>query len=388
MTSQGAVAVVGTGETAFTRRSDRSVRELTVEAMTRALADAGLAIGDIDAIIPLGGDVAADDLISNMGANRVVVDAHPPMGGNSGVAALGLAQAVMTSGRADTVAIVFARNGSSARRVDRRVGSLSGQHLRTYLERPHGWITPAQWYSVIAKRHEIEFGSSKAAMAEIAVTARKHAQLNPNAMLRRRTLSYDEYYAAPMITDPYQRYDCCLETDGAVALILAVADRARRLREGRPVRLLSVAAARPASPDDLTNREDWFDIGLTVAAPLAYAAAGVGPQDVDVAMVYDCFTFEVLHQLEEAGFCERGGSREFVLSGATRLGGTLPVNTHGGLLAEGHLGGLSHVTEAVRQLRGEADRRQVVGARIAAVTGWGDLGDGSLALLGSVGHRA
>ncbi|MGH3758738.1 thiolase family protein [Actinophytocola sp.] len=387
MTSPGTVMVVGTGETEFTRRSNRSVRELTVDAMSRALADAGLTIGDIDAVIPLGGDVSADDLVSNMGASRCVVDAHPPMGGNSGVAALALAEAIMISGRADTVAIVFARNGSSARRVDSRVGSLPGQHLRTYLERPHGWITPAQWYSVIAKRHEIEFGSSKAAMAEVAVTARRHAQLNPNAMMHRRTLTHDEYYAAPMITDPYQRYDCCLETDGAVALILAIADRAERLPESRPVRLLSAAAARPESPDDLTNREDWFDIGLTLAAPLAYAAAGLGPEDVDVAMVYDCFTFEVLHQLEEAGFCERGGSAELVLSGATRLGGRLPVNTHGGLLAEGHLGGVSHVTEAVRQLRGEAGRRQVDGARIAAVTGWGDWGDGSLALLGSVGHH-
>ena len=143
----------------------------------------------------------------------------------------------------------------------------------------------------------------------------------------------------------------------------------------------AVKSSRPQSPDDLTNRVDWFDIGLRSAAVACYEAASLGPQDVDVAMIYDCFTFEVLHQLEEAGFCRRGESDSFIQSGAIALGGRLPVNPHGGLLSEGHLLGLSHVVEAVRQLRGEAGTRQVANARLSAVTGWGDWGDGSMALL-------
>jgi acetyl-CoA acetyltransferase len=209
---------------------------------------------------------------------------------------------------------------------------------------------------------------------------RRHAQLNPSAQMHGRPLAEAEYYAAPVISDPYQRWDCCLETDGAVALIVKAADQ----RNGkRDVAVLAVESSRPASPEDLTNRADWFDIGLSRAAPAAYESASLGPEDVDLAMVYDCFTFEVLHQLEEAGFCARGESGAFVLAGSIAIGNRLPVNTHGGLLAEGHLGGVGHLLEAVQQLRGEAVGRQVLGARICAVTGWGDWGDGSLALLGS-----
>jgi acetyl-CoA acetyltransferase len=197
-------------------------------------------------------------------------------------------------------------------------------------------------------------------------------------MMYGRPLSLEAYEAAPMIADPYQLYDCCLETDGAAAIVVSAAGRNSGRRS---VGVASVATARPESPDDLTNRQDWFEIGLTDAAPRAYAAAGIQPEDVDVAMVYDCFTFEALHQLEEAGFCQRGEAGPMALAGAFRLDGRLPVNPHGGLLSEGHLLGLNHVIEAVRQVRGESGIRQVDGARIAAVTGWGDLGDGGLALL-------
>jgi acetyl-CoA acetyltransferase len=201
-------------------------------------------------------------------------------------------------------------------------------------------------------------------------------------MLRDRPLTLEAYLASPMIADPYQRDDCCLETDGAVAMLMVASDR-ERMTDREPVRVLAVASSRPQSPDDLTNRIDWYRIGLSAAAPAAFDKSGAGPGDMDAAMIYDCFTFEVIHQLEEAGFCGRGDGGEFVASGATALGGKLPVNTHGGLLAEGHLGGLNHVVEAVRQLRGEAGSRQVRGARRIAVSGWGDWGDGSLAVLGS-----
>ena len=259
--------------------------------------------------------------------------------------------------------------------------------MRTYLEAPQGWLTPAQWYAMIARRHMAEFGTTKAAMAAVALAMRRHAQLNSAAMMCGRALSHGQYHEAPMISDPYQLYDCCLETDGAVALLVADLGSLSAQSKRRAVPLVSVASSRPASPEDLTNRQNWFDIGLSRAAPVAYDRASLGPGDVDTAMIYDCFTFEVLHQLEEAQFCLRGESDSFVLSGNISLGGALPVNTHGGLLSEGHLGGMSHVLEAVRQVRWEAGDRQVDGARVAAVTGWGDWGDGALALLGR-GDRA
>jgi acetyl-CoA acetyltransferase len=353
-----------------------------MRAAGAALANAGVDASEVDAVVPVGGSIFTDDLIEDLRLRDAVFDASPAPGGNSGVCALGIAETIVRAGRGRVVLIVFSRNGSSASPIGARVASLPGQAFRTYIERPQGWVLPVQWYAMIARRHMIEFGTSKRALAAVALTAGAYAQKNPGAQMHGKPLTEEDYDSAAMISDPYQRWDCCLETDGAVALVVSAADvRAER----GDIAVLAVESSRPTDPEDLTNRRDWFEIGLSKAAPAAYARAGLGPEDVDTAMIYDCFTFEVLHQLEEAGFCGRGASGDFVLSGAIAPGGGLPVNTHGGLLAEGHLGGVSHLVEGVRQLRGEAGDRQVPGARVCAVTGWGDWGDGSLALLGRDG---
>ena len=372
----GIAAFAGVGFTRFTRRSGRSVQDLALESADAALADANLAAGQVDLFIPVGGALFAEDMIAGLGLSRTLRDAWPAPGGNAALNAVVLAAALLAGDYGRVALVTFARNGSSHERIAGRVAALPGRQFRESLERPQGWGVPAEWYAMICRRHMDVYGTSERHLASVALAARENAQLNPRAMLSGRTLTLDDYLASPLIADPYRLYDCCLETDGAVSLILT-----RKPRHRRDVTLVAAESARPESPDDLTNREDWFDIGLTVAAPLAFAAAGLGPRDIDAAMIYDCFTFEVIHQLEEAGFCPRGDGGPFVSSGAIRLGGTLPVNPHGGLLAEGHLGGLAHVAEAVVQLRGEAGARQVPGARTIAVTGWGDWGDGSLAIL-------
>jgi acetyl-CoA acetyltransferase len=290
----------------------------------------------------------------------------------------------VATGVATNVLIPAGWLGYSGRRTREMVASdvsaLPGRGIARDYYLPHGLTAPPQWYALMARRHMHEFGTTSAQLGAIAVAMRKHAQLNPAAVMRGKPLTLADHQQSPVIADPYRLFDCCLETDGAAAVVVTSAERARD-RPQRPVFVMGVAAGQPHPADEITNRRDMLVTGLTLAAPRAFAMAGIGPADVDFAEVYDCFTFEVLQQLEEAGFCARGEGGPFVEGGRIELGGALPVNTHGGLLSEAHVLGVSHVVEAVRQLRGSCGERQVAGAEIGVVTGWGDFGDGSIAIL-------
>ncbi|WP_280460730.1 thiolase C-terminal domain-containing protein [Nocardia carnea] len=375
-----APVITGIGETEYSRDSGRSTTRLCIEAVLAAAADAGIAPQQIDGIVPFPGGPSAEDLISTLGLPDVTFTAVPHLGGASTVAGIHLATRAVASGAARTVVVFVARNGKSGTRIDQRVRTLAGQQFRTELEMVHGFGTPAQWYSMICRRHMHEFGTSRAALAEVALTMRANAQRHPGAQMYGRPMTEQDYLDSRMIADPYLLLDCCLESDGAGAIIVTAADRSRDGRHS-PVAVLAAAEGHPDSPDDLCGRADLFNTGLGKAAPRAFTEAGATPADIDLAMIYDCFTFEVIHQLEEAGFCPRGQGGDFVLDGNIRPGGRLPVNPHGGLLSHAHIAGMNHVIEAVRQLRGDAGDRQVDGARLAAVTGWGDLGDGALAIL-------
>jgi acetyl-CoA acetyltransferase len=378
--------IVGVGETPYTRGAGSGVSQLALqlEAAARAAEDAGLACRDIDGIMPFPGLAMAEELAANLGVEELRFAATLHMGGAAPVAALQAAAMAVSSGVARHVLIPAGWNGYSGPRTREILASNDsvipgGAIARDYYV-PFGLTAPLQWYSLMARRHMHEFGTTAEQLGAVAVTMRGHAQLNPNAVMRGRPMSMEEYLASPMIAEPYRLFDCCLETDGAAAVIVTSAKRARDLRQ-TPVYIMGVAAGQPYPADDLLNRPDPFSVGLTHAAPRAFAQAGVTPRDVDFAEIYDCFTFEVLQQIEEAGFCARGEGGAFVEGGRIALGGELPVNTHGGLLSEAHVLGAGHIVEAVRQLRGDAGDRQVAGARIAAVTGWGDFGDGSIAIL-------
>lgn len=365
------------------RGSGRSPQSLAAEAIDAAIRDSGVDRRELDGVVPYVPGVTAEEVAAAFGFAELGFVAFVPMGGASPVASLKLAALALVGGMARHVLVFIATPQRTARTIFRSHSGVPGQPFRTQLEHPYGWSRPAQWYAVICRRHMHEFGTTKRQLAEVALTMRAHAQLNPNAYLHGRPLTLSDYEAAEMVADPYQKFDCCLETDGAAAILLTTVDRV--CDPGRAVLLAGAAEGHPESADDISNRADWFDIGLSRAAPAAFAMAGAGPADMDAAMIYDCFTFEVLHQLEEAGFCARGEGGPLVADGGIRLGSRLPVNPHGGLLAEGHIAGMNHIVEAVRQLRHEAPGRQVEGARWVAVTGWGDLGDGSMAVLRSPG---
>ena len=377
--------IIGVGQTELSRFSGRSVRRLIAEATVAALADADVPASAIDGIVPSPLGPTAEDVMASFGLADVRFTAVPHLGGASAVAGLRLAALAVAGGQADVVLTFVARNGRSGARVDQRVAvAMPGQQFRTNLEYPHGMNTPAQWYSLLCRRHMHEFGTTREQLGAVALTMRQHANLNPAAQMYSKKLTMEEYLASPVIADPYHLFDCCLETDGAAAVLVASPEYAAHVGAA-PVYVEGVAEGHADSPDDLSNRQDFFNTGLTKAAPRAFDMADCGPEDMDFAMVYDCFTFEVIHQLECAGFCKLGKGGEFVANGNIALGGRLPVNPSGGLLSEGHLAGMNHLVEAVRQLRGNCGDRQVAGASRCAVTGWGDLGDGALAILSTTG---
>ena len=374
--------IAGIGETEYGRGglvSEKSVLRLQLEAATRAIEDAGLQPKDIDSILPSQYGPAAEEIAANLGVEDLRYTATVEMGGASPVACLQTAAMAVAAGVATNVLVPAGFKFYSSRRAQDPSAMPMAWVARDFYI-PYGLFAPAQWYSLMARRHMHEFGTSAEQLGAVAVAMRKHARLNPAALMRDRPLTMEEYLASPIIFGPYRLLDCCLETDGAAAVVVMAADRAADA-PSRPVWISGVATGHPYPADDITNRRDIFRIGLTSAAPRAFAMAGVSPEDMDFAQIYDCFTFELVQQIEELGFCRRGEGGGFVERGRIELGGDLPVNTHGGLLSEAHVMGMNHVVEAVKQLRGDAGERQVKDARMGVVTGWGDFGDGSVAVL-------
>ncbi len=378
--------IVGIGETGYCRKPGSGLSEeaLQLRAAVAALDDAGLKGRDIDGILAFPNVGKCEAFAASLGSANLRFAAIIHMGGAAPVASLRLAAMAVATGAASHVLIPAGWNGYSGARVRQTVttdrNSIPGGAIAWDYYLPQGLTVPPQWYALMARRHMHEYGTTHEQLGAVAVAMRRHAQLNPGAVMHGKPLTLADYLASPMLADPYRVNDCCLETDGAAACIVTTPERARDLGK-TPVYIMGAAAGQPYPADEITNRRDFHATGLTIAAPEAFRMAGVTPEDADFAQIYDCFTFEVIQQLEEAGFCRRGEGGPFVEGGAIELGGRLPVNTHGGLLSEAHSLGIGHIVEAVKQLRGSAGARQVPGAEIGVVTGWGDFGDGSIAIL-------
>jgi acetyl-CoA acetyltransferase len=203
--------------------------------------------------------------------------------------------------------------------------------------------------------------------------------LNEKAIMK-KPITIEDHQNSRMITSPFRLLDCCINNDGGAGVILTSVDRAVHRRHP-PIYIMGYATSIPDFPDEITNRPIITELGIKEAAPRAFAMAGINIRDIDVAEIYDCFTYILLCQLEDLGFCRKGEGGPFVEEGRIELGGEIPVNTHGGELSQAYVDGMNHLVEAVKQLRGTAGAAQVRDAEIALVTGYGQRGNGSLAIL-------
>lgn len=362
---RGKAAIVGAGTFGTVRAPGYEPNDLAAIAARQALDEAGLTFADVDALFftsnldTFGG---AMSLAQYLGIQPKVLD-NSRTGGNVFESYLERAAWLLDAGLIDCALIAYGSTQASA------TGKLSRASLPWPYEARYGPILPLSAYALAAARHMHEFGTTKDQLGEVAVAARQWAMLNPEAA-RREPLTLDDYRASRLISDPLSVLDCCLVTDGGGAIVMTRADRAADLR-ARPVKVLSAASG--TTHAFISCMPDLTRTALAECGQRAYAAAGLGPEDIDVVELYDAFTINPILFLEDLGFCPKGEGGRFVSGGRIAPGGSLPVNTNGGGLSCTHPGmyGLFTIIEAVRQLRGECGARQVPGARTAIAQGNG-----------------
>ena len=375
MTSlRGRVAIVGAADTAVGKVPDLSATGLCIDAACKALDDAGLDKGSVDGLVTCNSMAEphmyhAEAMAEHLGIfPSYCVSAGA--GGGTSFAVLYQAALAIMHGVCKTVLISMAdslRSGLS-RQQAMLMQSSSGH---PQFETPYGATVPG-YYALVANAYMHRYGATAEQFAAVAVAARAHAALHPGAQMR-QPLTLEEVLASRLIADPLRLLDCSLVSDGGAAVVLTSAERALD-RPHPPVYLLG--AGEGHGHEHISQAEDLTSSHARHAGQRAYAMAGLGPKDMDLVELYDCFTPVVLIELEDLGFCEPGQAGAFVAEGYTRLGGELPMNTHGGLLSHchpGNPGAMFALTEAVRQLRWQAGERQVTGAETALVHAQGGI---------------
>lgn len=355
--------VAGIGETEYSKASGRTELALACEAIRTAADDAGVPIGEIDGLVRYDMD-AVDEvaLTSHLGLRNLRWMSHTGYGGTGGNAVVVHAAAAIAAGLATTVVCYRALNERSGARYGQgstwmspEVGGFQAFQM------PWGMLTPAQQFGQFARRHMIDYGTTSEQFGHVAVALRRHASMNPRAMMR-KPITLEDHQASRMIADPLRLFDCCIESDGACAVIVTAADRAGDLRHP-PAWIMGAAQGSGTRAAGIVFRDDLAVAESVHTAADVCRSAGVGPAHVDAVMIYDHFTPFVIFSLEAYGFCERGEGGPFVEGGRIHHDGDLPVNTHGGNHSEAYIHGLPHVIEAVRQLRGTSTA-QVEGAEL------------------------
>ncbi|HQY69670.1 MAG TPA: lipid-transfer protein [Pseudomonadales bacterium] len=370
----GRTAVVGLGATEFSKDSGRSEIQLGVEAISMALADAGLSIDEVDGMATYTMDNNPEiELYRLLGGKELKFFSRTHYGGGAACGPLLHAAMAVATGVCKAVVVYRAMNERSGFRfgqgglISNDPNSFETVHFGWYM--PFGLSTPASWVAMCAKRYLHTHGAEPDDFGRVAVSTRDFAATNPAAFFYQKPITLDDYRKSRWIAEPLRLFDCCQESDGAVAMVITSIERARDLKQ-KPVVIRSAAQGAAGDFQMMTGfyRPDLTAIPeMGLVARQLYGMAGVGPQDIQTAVLYDHFTPFVLPQLEEFGFCGRGEAKDFIRAGHISRGGKLPVNTHGGQIGEAYIHGLNGVAEGVRQVRGTAVN-QTPGVEHALVT--------------------
>lgn len=376
--------LLGAGRTAFSRSSGRSVLSLALEATEGACADAGIDPVDLDGVVTYAIDdsIPALSVLNALGCPNIHWFTDLYGGGNVSLTSIIQAALVVEHGLAERVVVFRAINGRSESRLGGTSKPMYAEGGLQYTA-PVGWTTYGRFDAMMARRHMSVYGTTTDQLGHVAMAAREWAMANPHAVMR-KPMTLEDYYASPMISDPFRLFDYCQESDVAFAVVIGKAGTSATPAREIPI-LSGVHGGGPRPGGDNWGHIEWAEHARTFSHFLKdrlYSPAGVTVADIDLLYLYDCFTFSVLGQLEGFGFAGPGESGPLAESGALRPGGSLSLNTNGGLLSEGYGHGMNHVVEAILQLRKEAKDRQLPNADTALLTG-GATTTGCALLLGA-----
>jgi acetyl-CoA acetyltransferase len=361
----GKAVIAGVGHTAFGKLDGRSTVSLNVEAIRKALADAGVEKNQIDGLFVKAPTSRFEMMYAQKLAEAMALQPRIggvwDHGGASNISMISYAAMAIEAGQCEIAVVALADNPATGSRQAYEK-SYGDDDSATY-----GWFGTPAGYAMIAQRHLQQYGTPNDGLGAIAVACRKHGAANPNAQLR-KPLTLEQYRQSRMIVEPLRRDDCCLVSDGAAAVVVMSAERAKAMKIAKPVPILGFGQGQTSW--DVVQRTDLTSTAAKMSAETAFRMAGLTPDDIDVAQIYDCFTIAALMTLEDYGFCAKGQGGHWVQDGRIELGGDLPINTSGGLLSETGMPGLQLVIEGVRQIRGESVN-QVKGARKCIVSNQG-----------------
>ena len=369
-------AIVGIGQTEFSKNSGRSEVQLCSEAIHAAIVDAGLQPSDIDGLTTFTLDTTDEiEVARSVGIGDLTFFSRTPYGGGAAIGVMHQAVMAVATGSAKYVVVYRDLNGRSGQRYSDGVGTGPTTsdliHWSWYM--PWGLMTPASWVAMFTMRYMHDTGTKSTDLAEIAIQQRNHAVNNPAAFFYQKPLTMEDHQSSRMIVEPLHLFDCCQETDGATACIVTTPERAKDLKQ-KPALVRGVAQAAGADQEQMTSfyRSDITRLPeMELVAKQMWGMSGLGPEDIDAAVIYDAFTPIVLWQLAAFGFCGYGESKDFIKDGALGVDGRLPTNTHGGQLSEAYIHGMNGVNEGVRLIRGTSTNQPKKNDHVLVTAGVG-----------------